>query len=201
MRLEGADRDAGIDAVDGFVDDRFRQIALDHLAQQQYDIRVIVGDQHLEFARRTGNATNSGFLAHVGDAERLAKRIQIFGTHAEVTAWQCIGLQMAMDDPAINRRATNVAALGNFTEAEVFVLAHVTHWIRGAVAGRRSLKRRDQRNVGKLRSLTFAPWVATSTQLGQMSQGMKWCIFARNGTACTNVSFRRQISSASTPNR
>jgi hypothetical protein len=41
-----------------------------------------------------------------------------------MSAGQGIGFQVTMNDPTINRGATDVAAFGNLAEAEMFFFSH-----------------------------------------------------------------------------
>jgi len=119
LRLDGADGDDGVDAVNSLVDGCVRQVSLGNFPQQQHDIRVIVSDQHIELiAHRLALRADGHHVRHV---ERAAEFAEIAWFDSEVAARKAVGLQMTTNNPTIDRGAANVATLGDFAEAKVIV--------------------------------------------------------------------------------
>ena len=86
LRMDGSDCDHGIDAIDGFVNCGFGEVALSNLFEQQDHIRVVVGDQDVELVADRLALGADG--QHVGHAEGAAEFCQVIRFDPEMSARQ-----------------------------------------------------------------------------------------------------------------
>jgi hypothetical protein len=63
-------------------------------------------------------------LEHVGHAEGAAELLEVGRLDPEMPARKAIGLEVAADDPAVDRGPADVAALGDLAEAVMLIEGH-----------------------------------------------------------------------------